>query len=446
MKSNSYIITENYWIMRTIFTLSILLIGFSTYAQRQDCGNDIIEHSLFASEQDYIKHYQTINSTINNQVQNQIALRNAEVDTFDVVFHVIHLGEPLGTGTNLSEEQILSTLVALNRDFRAIPIHDSIAISPNGTDSEIFFRAACIDPDGNSTNGIVRKDGSLITDFTQDGIQISTPQDNGNIYEVMDSSRWSEDRYINVYISHAIKVVMNGNQIGAAGFGPISQWWQYEIGGVFLTPTRVGVDVDGSLGYNISNPYNKLASHEMGHYFGLWHTFQGMSCDETDCTTQGDGVCDTEPHDNSSPFPMDTSCNEFNECVNREPIENLMNYAGQNCGHVFTPGQKDRMKGVIHEHLSGLVNHLSCDMTAGLESEVDNFGIEMYPNPILDELYISSDKNAELYLYNLEGLQIMEIRISDGLTKIHLAHLNAGFYLIKGNIGNSFYSKKLIKI
>ena len=182
--------------MRTFFILSILLMGSFTYAQQQDCGHNVIERSLFASDQDYINHYEYVNSTQNLSAQNQVVLRISEVDTFDVVFHVIHQGEPIGTGANLSDEQILSTLVALNRDFRAFPIHDSIAISPYGTDSKIFFRSACTDPDGNSTNGIVRKDGSLITDFMQDGIQISTPQDNGNIYEVMDSSRWSEDRYI----------------------------------------------------------------------------------------------------------------------------------------------------------------------------------------------------------------------------------------------------------
>ena len=432
--------------MKTIFTLSFLLLGLCAFSQQHDCGHDVIEHSLFASEQDYVRHYQAINARRNLQTQDQAVLRSEEVDTFDVVFHVIHEGEPLGTGANLSDEQILSTLIALNRDFRALPIHDSIAISTRGADSEIFFRAACIDPDGNSTNGIVRIDGSSITDFSQDGIQISTPQDNGNIYEVMDSSRWLENRYINVYITHAIKVLMNGNQIGAAGMGPISQWWQHGIGGVYLTPTRVGVDVDGSLGYNISNPYNKLASHEMGHYFGLWHTFQGMSCNETNCTTQGDGVCDTEPHDNSSPFPRDTSCDEFNECVTREPIENIMNYAGQTCGHVFTPGQKDRMKGVIDDHLSSLVNHPSCDMTTGLESEVKNFKIEMYPNPIVDELIIVSDNNAEMYLYNLEGRQIMKIILRNRLTKIPMGQLKSGFYFIKGRIGNNSFSKKIIKI
>ena len=430
--------------MRTIFTLLIILLGITTHAQQQECGHDVIEESLFMTEQDYIRNYQNKNSEL--ILHTQAYQRNFEVDTFDIVFHVIHQGEPLGTGTNVSDEQILSTLDALNRDFRALSIHDSIAISPYGTDSEIYFRAACVDPEGNPTNGIVRKDGSLIADFNLDGLQISLPQDNGNIYEVLDLSRWSEDRYINVYITHAIKVLMNGNQIGAAGMGPISQWWQHGIGGVYLTPTRVGVDVDGSLGYNISNPYNKLASHEMGHFFGLWHTFQGMSCNETDCTTQGDGVCDTEPHDNSSPFPMDTSCDEFNECVTREPIENLMNYAGQTCGHVFTPGQKDRMKGVINEHLISLVNHPNCEMTTGLNNDFDKLQLDIYPNPVMNELVISSDKNAELYLYNLEGRQIMEIRISDGLTKIYLAHLNSGFYFIKGNIGNSFYSKKLIKI
>ncbi len=79
-------------------------------------------------------------------------VRLGTTDTFDVVFHLIHLGEPIGEGANISDAQVASAILHLNRDFGKWAIHDSVAITSNGVDSEIFFRLACIDPNGNATN------------------------------------------------------------------------------------------------------------------------------------------------------------------------------------------------------------------------------------------------------------------------------------------------------
>jgi len=86
------------------------------------------------------------------------------VDTLDVVFHLMHTGEPLGQGANISDAQVESALLSLNRDFGAWPIHDSIAVRPNGVDSKFYFRLACTDPSGQTTTGINRINASSISD------------------------------------------------------------------------------------------------------------------------------------------------------------------------------------------------------------------------------------------------------------------------------------------
>ncbi|MFN5236362.1 MAG: M43 family zinc metalloprotease, partial [Bacteroidota bacterium] len=245
----------------------------------------------------------------------------AGTDTFDVVFHVIHLGQPIGSGSNISDEQIKSSLFSLNRDFGAWPIHDSIAIAPNGANSEVFFRLACTAPDGSPTTGINRVDAGSFPDYATQGFNFKTGNA-GNYKQLADLSHWPQNRYINIWITHRLETFL-GVTSGGGGFNAATAIFQQGYGGVYMVFRYVGCDVDGSQGFVLFNKYGKLITHEVGHYLGLLHTFEGESCTETDCATQGDRVCDTEPHSNS--VPNDPSCGEYAECTTREPVENIMN-------------------------------------------------------------------------------------------------------------------------
>ena len=99
-----------------------------------------------------------------------------------------------------------------------------------------------------------------------------------------------------------------------------------------------------------SYPYNDgdTAIHEVGHYFGLYHTFEG-GC------SNGDQVDDT-PAQNDSDSNI-FSCNEMDTCPEDEgndPIRNYMNYTDDNCIDNFTQGQIDRMNYMINQYKSNL--------------------------------------------------------------------------------------------
>ncbi len=76
-----------------------------------------------------------------------------------VVVHVLHSGEPLGTGRNISDAQIQSQIDVLNEDFRRLNadrVNTPSIFLPAAGDANFEFRLACKDPNGNTTNGITR--------------------------------------------------------------------------------------------------------------------------------------------------------------------------------------------------------------------------------------------------------------------------------------------------
>ena len=86
-------------------------------------------------------------------------------------------------------------------------------------------------------------------------------------------------------------------------------------------------------------PYNEgdTATHEVGHWLGLFHTF------ENGCTEPGDFVDDT-------PFQFDGDniffCNESDDTCTQpglDPVHNFMSYGDDPCLDRFTQGQAERM-------------------------------------------------------------------------------------------------------
>jgi hypothetical protein len=185
-----------------------------------------------------------------------------------------------------------------------------------------------------------------------------------SVYVQKSISRKSVDPYVNVNVYTADLSACN-----------LLGW------STFPSDTYVGTNEDmifidyRTLPSTTIGQYNdgKTLVHEIGHYFGLLHTFHDNKNDSCDAPlwngcAVGDLVADTPPQRHChfgdsltckskyTTSPKDTTCNTCTEDNDRpDPVKNFMGYNWDACLQTFTPLQFIRMKKSTQKFRKGFI-------------------------------------------------------------------------------------------
>src|SRR5688572_8670220 len=175
--------------MRFRHWLLLLITGTLFHADslaQQRCGFNLLEEKRKELHPTVTQDFEAWMSGRIRQRQN---LRTQATFDIPVVVHVIHNGEAVGSGLNISDAQILSQIAVLNEDYRRLN-DDQVNTPPefagvaSGVDVE--FVMAMQDPEGLPTNGIVRVRGS------------KTGWNVENSPEFKSQSYWPAEDYLNI--------------------------------------------------------------------------------------------------------------------------------------------------------------------------------------------------------------------------------------------------------
>ena len=217
----------------------------------------------------------------------------------DVYFHVIHSGS---TGV-LTDEEVSESIIVLNEAY-------------SGND------------DGGLGFNTKFQYNLVATDYT-DNSTWYTECDDSSIESAMKSALRTRNgpADLNIYSCSPGQALL--------GWATFPVWYDNN-------PLNDGVVIlDGTVpGGDVSN-YNEgdTLTHEVGHWLGLYHTFQG-GCNG------GDGVSDTAAERSPAYGCPDgrNSC-KGGKYPGEDPIHNFMDYTDDSCMWEFTAGQAERMSG-----------------------------------------------------------------------------------------------------
>jgi hypothetical protein len=208
--------------------------------------------------------------------------------TINVYFHVIRSGTGASQG-NVTDQQIANQVNVLNAAYAAWGWSFNLSATTRTTNATWFNGCASSSTETQMKNAL----------------RVGTADDL-NIYSCNPSG-------------------------GLLGWATFPSWYAGD-------PKDDGVVVlFSSLPGGTAAPYNlgDTATHEVGHWMGLYHTFQGG------CGNQGDLVSDT-PREKSPAFGCPVGRNTCRQS-GLDPIRNFMDYTDDSCMWEFTPGQDSRM-------------------------------------------------------------------------------------------------------
>ncbi len=311
--------------MKRLLLLSIAVASTYLAHAQHVCGSDLHLQNISKKHPELRILEQNRPTEVAEFQKNYKSIQKRAIKyTIPVVFHVVHTNGD----NNISREQILDQMRVLNEDFsfKGSTIAKLREPFKNVVGSaDIAFVLASVDPNGKCFDGINRVESTV-------GLQMDMDEE-----PVKDLIYWDYKKYLNIWVVDNIvsSSASGGTVLGYAVF-PSSA--RFTKDGIVIRHDRVG-----TIGTADANDMGRTLTHEVGHWLGLYHTFQS-GCN-------GGDLCDDTPPV-ASTFTNANCPSNGNSCSNDNPNlpdmwENFMDYSRGDCMSVFTFDQIAIMHGEL---------------------------------------------------------------------------------------------------
>ena len=325
-----------------IISVFCFLIGIPSISAQNWCGTMAHQQSLLQNQPEKAARLQERMEQFNSLQKENSAkgIKNNEHYIIPVVFHIIHEGG----AENISLTQIEDQMRILNEDFARLnpdTTNTPAIFAQNAGDTNIEFRLAKIDPNGDCTQGVTRTYSSL------------TVGARNNVKELI---QWDPTRYMNVWVVKTIEQFDpdGGIVLGFAQF-PNQLFSDPETDGIVIRH-----DYCGSIETASSNRGRTL-THEAGHWLNLRHIWGDEDCgnDNIDDTPTGQepnyGICT-----GNFPYNVGVCSSSPGQTITQssgEMFMNYMDYSDDFCMNMFSLGQGERMRSAINTYRNYLTTN-----------------------------------------------------------------------------------------
>jgi len=402
---------------RVLLTIcSIGLFINTAYPQGRACGTMQHLAEMEASDPGFGARMNQIDKQVETIISNGTFRNTGNQITIPVVFHILYAN----SAQNISNARINAQMAVLNSDYSSqnpditgTPSVFAGVVPPGPTGTGIQFCLAQRDPNGNTTDGILRIP-TTVTSFPMTGDPAKFTAQGGD-------NAWPRDQYLNIWVCNL------GNQLlGYAQFPGQSA----STDGVVLLYSCVG----GPTSPGTIQSYNlgRSATHEIGHWLNLRHIWGDQTCGN-------DQVADTPTQQtynfNCPNFPHVTSCT--GNAPNGDMFMNYMDYVDDDCMIMFTQGQSTRMNACLSGPRLSILASQGCTPVGLFENTPTLSGISVFPNPATDYIIIQNAgapaSDARIRVMNSIGQKVSEsmLDILGTSNRIDISNLAGGVYFIE---------------
>tara|TARA_B100000530_G_C15909041_1_gene468567 strand:+ start:39 stop:1265 length:1227 start_codon:yes stop_codon:yes gene_type:complete len=353
------------------------------FISSQTCVYDYV----MKKKQDYYSFNNSYN-VLYHHANNRLS-KSIETYYIPVVFHVVYNSEE----QNIADSVLISQIEVLNEDYRRLNNNANETreeFLEFAGDANIEFFLANVDPNGNSTNGIIhqytdRQEFLMFEDIFSNEITLDEVKKS----ESGGSDAWNTNQYLNIWVCNIGSLDILGLELGQV-FGyayppvnidealidladtqtvpdwPVDMLTDDEtLQGVVLHYTAVGRNnpVANNDGMTENNE-GRAAVHEVGHYLGLRHIWgDAIAFLGDDGCSVDDGISDTPNANDQAGYVCDFNKNTctgdtFGSTGEDLPdmVENYMDYSPDACLNMFTNGQINIMRNILEIARPELIN------------------------------------------------------------------------------------------